>query len=170
MNAVENENIVLANWFLAQEKINVDLQDIVGNTALMIAAQNNNIQMLKNLIEVGVNINMQNVDGFTALMIAAQRNSLEVIKELLAAKANTTVWNKLNQTALQVARSHGKKQAVDLIRSHTEFTYRFKRPVLNNWKFFTGLAVMGSLGVIGYGVFKLSPFYGTYLPKDAQTE
>jgi len=60
----------------------INVQNIYGNTVLMGAVDNNNIDMIQLLLARGANVNVKNNDGRTALIFARHNNNQAVIKLL----------------------------------------------------------------------------------------
>ena len=65
-------------------RLDLDVKDVVGNTALMYAATSKRFaSTFKYLIEKGVDLNQQNKQGQTALMIALQCGNFKAVSDLL---------------------------------------------------------------------------------------
>lgn len=62
---------------------NIDASDIHGNTALMMAAKNNNLEIVTLLVEYGANINYTSRDGYCAIDYAFAFGSKECYAALL---------------------------------------------------------------------------------------
>lgn len=73
------------------------------NTALHLAAKNNQTSVVKYLIKAGVNINAYNEDGNTALHFAAEAGSQTAVARLVDAGADVLAKNNLGQTAVDRA-------------------------------------------------------------------
>lgn len=72
-----------------------------GQTALMIAAKNNLVEIVEVLIKAGAQIDLQDkYDRETALGFAASSGALEAARLLVAAKANLNLRNKYDMTPL----------------------------------------------------------------------
>lgn len=70
---------------LLQKQVAVNTRDSESQTALMVAASENNVQMVKILLQhPDINVNAINNQGYTALMLAVQNNHIAVIKLLLS--------------------------------------------------------------------------------------
>ncbi|MGA2093145.1 MAG: ankyrin repeat domain-containing protein [Sedimentisphaerales bacterium] len=63
--------------------IEVNTRDRRGETALTMAVQNGNIEIVRLLLEKGADANVKNTDGITALIIAAGEGHTEIVKLLL---------------------------------------------------------------------------------------
>ena len=103
---------------LLKRGANVDLQTILGYTALMDAAFSGNISILLVLLQHSANPDLQDVQGYTALMQAAGKGYEVNVTALLRAKANTELRTEKGKTALQWAESQGQTATAELIRQH----------------------------------------------------
>lgn len=74
---------------LIQDRVNVNVQDHLGYTPVMIAAFYNDIEMLRNLVAKGADLNIQNIYGHTALALATYFGRLEIVEFLLQQKSIT---------------------------------------------------------------------------------
>ncbi|NIJ21275.1 ankyrin repeat protein [Sphingomonas naasensis] len=73
---------------LQADDINPNLQDGRGNTALMIAVEQNWSEGVGILIKYRANVNLANAGGETPLIRAVQMHNPDVIRQLLDAKAD----------------------------------------------------------------------------------
>lgn len=95
--------------------MDVNVKGQKGETALMLAAVNDNGETVKFLIEKGADINAKNDDGYTALMIASFKGDIESAKLLIAKGADMNVRNNNGETALMLAALNEKIEAVKLL-------------------------------------------------------
>lgn len=130
---------------LLKRGMDVNTTDSTGNTLLIIAARNGNLELLDFLVRNRANLLKKNKYGDSALMAAAFRGHTTVVERLLDAKAATAGdgWTALHyaayagydeiirllvkhdtaldalapngQTALMLAASNGKLEAVKLL-------------------------------------------------------
>lgn len=99
-----------------KKEISVAENDI--QTQLIIAAYNNDVQTLKNLIYRGADINLTNIDGLTPLMLACANNSKEVFYYLLengAVVSKKYLYYGSYKTALDFAVIYGNKEFIDIM-------------------------------------------------------
>lgn len=73
---------------LQADDINPNLQDGRGNTALMIAVEQNWGEGVGILIKYRANVNLANAGGETPLIRAVQMHNAEIVRQLLDAKAD----------------------------------------------------------------------------------
>lgn len=92
-----------------QELINKT--DDHGLTALIVAAQHSNNDMINALVRHGAHINWQTPQLQTALMIAAQKGNLDMVKYLVKNGADVHRVDKQGKTAIAYA-YEGKKESV----------------------------------------------------------
>ena len=103
---------------LLQHSANPDLQEVAGDTALMLAAYNGHEACVKALLRAKANPDLLDKYGHTALMWAAHRGNEACVKALLRAKANTELLDNNGHTALQHAEAKGHTAIAKLIRQH----------------------------------------------------
>ena len=97
----------------------VDILDECGNTALMNAANNNRIDVVRYLLANGANVNKQNrYSGRTALHDASLSNKTDVISVLLQHGASRDIKNNKGDTPIDYARRNKYKEAVDLLAQY----------------------------------------------------
>jgi ankyrin repeat protein len=88
---------------LLRRGMDVNTTDTEGMSLLMIAAENNNLELLRFLLDNRVNAQRRNRHGDTALMIAALRGHIEVVRLMLDRKVdpNHPGWNALHYAAFE---------------------------------------------------------------------
>lgn len=84
---------------------------------LIQACANDDIELIKLLLDKDANVNFINQNGYTALMVGPcmWTGSIEVAKLLLDKGADTNIINKDGKTAFMLARSHGAIGVVQLL-------------------------------------------------------
>jgi uncharacterized protein len=97
------------------DRIDADVVDSAGRTALDYAASFNNTTMAKVLIDHGANVDYRDPLGYTPLHWAAERSNLDVMKVLIDSKATVDALNRQGVTPLMVAAGHTQPQAVRLL-------------------------------------------------------
>ncbi|WP_239649374.1 ankyrin repeat domain-containing protein, partial [Brachyspira hyodysenteriae] len=90
---------------------NVNYKTYDNKTALIEAADYNNINAVKVLIKNNADVNVQNKYGMTALMWACHSGNLEMTKMLLDAGADKSI-KRGNYDALYYAREYGKNEEI----------------------------------------------------------
>lgn len=100
---------------LLKRGMDVNTTDSTGNTLLIIAARNGNLELLDFLLRNRANILKKNKYGDSALMAAAFRGHAAVVERLLDAKAATAGdgW-----TALHYAAYAGYEEIIRLLVKH----------------------------------------------------
>ncbi len=95
---------------------NINRQTLSGNTALMIAAQNSDLEMSRWLLGQKADVELRNQRGNTAVMEAVNSKSADIVKDLLAANANVSRKNKLGFSAIDLA-AQVSPEMLDLVKS-----------------------------------------------------
>ena len=101
--------------FLIDAHMNVDTQDLLGNTLLIYAAKNNNLPAARLLLFAHASVDMQNGFGDTALMYAVSNNNVELVKRLLAARANPSIKNRDEENTLIWAIMHSHNNLIEIL-------------------------------------------------------
>ena len=145
--AVKAQNSSTVSALLKLSGIDLNWRDNHGNTPLICAAFDNNVELVsmlvaagadlnlhanlgnsalfntksflisRTLIENGARVNARNKDRSTALMKAAAAGELEIAKLLLRHGSFLDTKNAHGCTALMIAAGHGKKELVKLLLS-----------------------------------------------------
>nr|XP_020446550.1 kinase D-interacting substrate of 220 kDa isoform X1 [Monopterus albus] len=84
---VEEENLAAIKTHLDKFR-DVDSRSDNGQTPLMVAAEQGNLDIVQELIRRGANVNLDDIDCWTALISAAKEGHIEVVRELLENNAN----------------------------------------------------------------------------------
>jgi uncharacterized protein len=151
--ALESESPKAAMVLAKHPKTNLNAQNNAGETALMLAAITNQLQLAKVLIEQGADVNKpgwtplhyaaskghremmrllldndayidsESANGTTPLMMAAFSTSPLAVKLLLEEGADPTLANSANATALDIAASKDHQQSAFYIRAFIESWY-----------------------------------------------
>jgi len=91
MSAIRYDEIDLVEWIVRQTKEcdDIDIENIYGDTALIIAGKLGKLDMMQLLIQHGADINKETSSGKTALIeaVKSQTERIEVIEELIKAGA-----------------------------------------------------------------------------------
>lgn len=83
--------------------------DEEGNTQLIIACRDGNIDLAKELIKEHSQLDSCNKQGKTALMVACQRGHNKLVKLLLSKNANLDIQDREGKTAYQLAKAEALK-------------------------------------------------------------
>ena len=96
--------------------IDVNLKDIVGRSALHIAAEKGNTDVAMFLIENGANVNVADANGNTPLVFIINKTGhLKITERLLEKGARINAQNYTGETALMYAAWHGHSVIVQLL-------------------------------------------------------
>lgn len=80
VNLSNRQNRIKSQYLLVNAGANLDLQNIEGNTALMLALKAKDITFAKKLIQSGANPHIRNIFGESALDLTQNNDILELIK------------------------------------------------------------------------------------------
>jgi ankyrin repeat protein len=123
-----SRDIKIARFMLQENgysnKINFFGED--EETALMIACDNYNLEMVEFLLNSGADPNIQNSSGVTALMIICEfreKRSPQIIKLLLDFGADITLTNDEGKTAMTIAVEKNYDEAINLLEEQRTKLY-----------------------------------------------
>jgi uncharacterized protein len=141
--AAREKSDKVANALMADPKTDVEKLDAAGENAMMLAALNGDIDLVKALIDKGAEVNKKgwaplhyaasnghddivkllldnsayidagSPNGTTPLMMAARGNHISTVKALLDAGADSRVKNQLGLTALDFAKRYHAKDVTE---------------------------------------------------------
>ncbi|XP_071353790.1 kinase D-interacting substrate of 220 kDa B isoform X2 [Trachinotus anak] len=111
---VEDENLAAIKAHLDKFR-DVDSRSDNGQTPLMVAAEQGNLEIVQELIRRGANVNLDDVDCWTALISAAKEGHIEVVRELLENNANLEHRDMGGWTALMWAAYKGRTDVAQLL-------------------------------------------------------
>ncbi len=99
----ETERQVPIAQYLYDKGLAIDNQNNAGETPLMRAASDNNIELMRFFVEHGADVDMFNKDGMTALMYAIKSVNPEAVTYLLQQNVDVNFENNNGETALTIA-------------------------------------------------------------------
>lgn len=99
-NAIRKRNYYLVNSLINKKTIDIDITLGYNVTGIMIACENNDIQMAKLLLLNDANPNTKKNNGCTSLHIACKNNNIELVKLLLGHGANKNLINNRYEKAI----------------------------------------------------------------------
>lgn len=103
---------------LLQRKIDVNLPEPDGTTALHWAVHHNDATLVDLLIRAGANVKATNRYGVTPLALACVNGSAGIIEKLLANGADSNAASPEGETALMTAARAGSIEAVKMLLAH----------------------------------------------------
>ena len=93
--AIKRNNTDIINLLLTSPILNLSYQnEFTGNTYIHLAVIQQNIKLIKTLIDKGIFIDIQNNDGNTALHLAYYINNIDIIKLLIENDTDFSIKNK----------------------------------------------------------------------------
>lgn len=121
--ATLQQNVEMVN-FLLENNADPNLQNSLGDTALIYAGKKGNMDIIKLLLEHGADSNITNNNGKNSLFGAAGFGHIKVVKLLLDKGANAKAKTKENYTTLMSAELHPKIIAL-LIKHNPDINAKF---------------------------------------------
>lgn len=103
MYAAAKNSVYSTKLLLSQNEIKLEEKDIVGKTALILAAYYESCEVLKLLIDAGADLNAVDYNGLSALDYAVMRSNHNSIRILIANGANINYSDKTGKTPLIIA-------------------------------------------------------------------
>lgn len=92
----------------------VNAPECAGNTPLLVATSNANLEMIRMLIQHGSDVNAKGSDGRTPLEQAAADGRIDVVQMLLEAGADISAKDNEGWTPLERAAANGKQEVCQL--------------------------------------------------------
>ena len=106
---------IIDNCFAAEPELTIPV--IWGPNALITAAQKQDWEVVRKLIDAGASVQSTDERGVTPLMVAAQQGNLEMMRSLLERQARVDFMDFEGRTALHYAMAAGKRDAVEVLLS-----------------------------------------------------
>jgi uncharacterized protein len=113
--AIESGDRVTAMRLTGAKGANVNATGADGSTAIMYAAANNDLELVRALIKAGANVKLKNQLGTSAITEAAIIGSAPIIDALLKAGADANFRTTDGETPLMAAARSGKVDAVKVL-------------------------------------------------------
>ncbi len=110
-------------------KIDLDAFTSYDYTAIQCAAEEENIDVIKLLVELGANIDKQNGDDYTAVIIAVEKSKYKSLKVLLELGANPNIGDKYGTPLLEAVR----KKDIQMIKLLRKFNADFNIPAIQKY-------------------------------------
>ncbi|MEK4198634.1 ankyrin repeat domain-containing protein [Cytobacillus sp. FSL K6-0265] len=99
---------------------NINAQDEDGNTAVMAATQQNQVEIVKVLIVHGADINIRNKRLDNVLLYAGAEGLLQIVQLAIQAGADTTITNRYGGIAIIPACERGHIEVVKELLTHSD--------------------------------------------------
>jgi uncharacterized protein len=115
IDAAESGNHALAMRLVTAKGSNVNATAPDGSTALMHAAANDDLELVRALIKAGANVKLKNQFGTSALTEASILGSAPIIDALLKAGADANFRTTEGETPLMAAARSGRVEAATLL-------------------------------------------------------
>jgi ankyrin repeat protein len=103
LNNLKFNDVNKIHFFNSIDKRYLNIQNIFGNTIAHMALNENLLDIVDKLIDIGINVNVKNNDGITLLQKAMERNLPELCIKLIEKGADVNVKDDDGITLLQIA-------------------------------------------------------------------
>eukprot|EP01050_Picozoa_sp_SAG11_P006636 SAG11_NODE_522_length_8776_cov_6.087242_9_plen_454_part_00 len=103
---------------IRQGRVDVNQPDVVGDTALMLAAESGRATLVTLLLAHKADCHARSSDGMTSLMLAAQRSHADVVEILLLAGSLVDAISNDGCTALMLAAPNPDTACVQMLLAH----------------------------------------------------
>ena len=104
---------------LVMEDVDINAQDSIGRTAVMIATYNEDVETVKVLLDAGADVNIQDDMKNSPFLYAGAEGYLEILRLTIDAGANPAITNRYGGTALIPASEHGYVEVVEELLTRT---------------------------------------------------
>ena len=94
------------------------IDDFCGKTALHVAIQYGDVNIVGFLLSQGANINKQDEEGQTPLFIAARKKREDMVILLLKQGADPAISDKRGATPLDIAKSGYASEVIEVIETY----------------------------------------------------
>ncbi|XP_064595895.1 ankyrin-3-like [Liolophura sinensis] len=103
---------------LVKKVVSLTTEDQEGETAVHWAVRKNNVDIVRQIVDLGGDINIQNKDGKTPLLLALRASNLDLVRLLVERGAGVNVQNEEAETALFWALRADDMDLVRLLIKH----------------------------------------------------
>ena len=96
----------------------IEARNIIGWTPLIVAAENDNMNLVNFFLNKGADVNAESRSGWTTLLSAVSLYNLKMTRLLLDKGANPNVVNIYGTTPLSIAINHRYRNIVKLLKKY----------------------------------------------------
>ena len=100
---------------LVDARININVQDTRGRTALLVAVEGHNLEIARVLLGAGADVNLQDDKMDSPFLLAGAEGTVDIMKLILQAKPDFSLYNRFGGTALIPAAERGHVDMVKLL-------------------------------------------------------
>ncbi|XP_026530877.1 M-phase phosphoprotein 8 isoform X1 [Notechis scutatus] len=104
-----------------------------GTTALIHAAEKNNLTTAALLLEAGAHVNVQQKNGETALMKACKRGNYDIVRLMIENGADCNISSKHQSNAVHFAKQCNNLSVSELLRSHLAMLTRVAEETIREY-------------------------------------
>lgn len=114
----ENDSNIYFIKLLLDAKININIPNYCGQTAMWTAVINNNIDIVKMFVEAGINVNHVDDEGRAVIWTAVEQNNINIVKMLVMAGTNLNITDNNDLNIIDYAL---KLQYIDIMKYLIDF-------------------------------------------------
>lgn len=115
MTVIRGDKEIVGQLLSLDVYADVNCADDDGNTPLLVASEQSNVEIVKALIESGAQVNRQNKDGMTPLMACAKHGDKTIAELLMSAGASIHVKDKNGDKAGDYAKAGGHDEMISFL-------------------------------------------------------
>jgi uncharacterized protein len=93
VQTIETRDMQKFYKLLGNDKVMANAKNKIGDSVLILAIKDNNIEAAKRLVEVGADVNIRDSEGITPLMYACMIGNSELVKQLVSKNADLAAQN-----------------------------------------------------------------------------
>jgi ankyrin repeat protein len=106
------------------QRTNYALEYYEGETSLIIATKNNNVEIVKLLLRFKCSINNMNCNGETSMHIACKEDNVDVVKELILYGADNSIVDKYGEFSLNYLTDDSRSEIEEFYDKNSWFSRR----------------------------------------------
>jgi len=167
VQSVENRDMQNFYKLLGNDKVLANTKNKIGDSVLILALKDNNIEAAKRLVEVGADVNVRDSEGITPLMYACMIGNSELVKQLVSKNADLTAKSNNGDTVVMYAGLSNNngiirfiQEKVSYLRIHQGEKELFKRG--GNISFMKNFCSYVKLAGIEQGVYDYKYYESAY--------
>lgn len=119
--ALKTDNIERAKLLLGYKDIDVNMENMSGETPLIIAINRESFDMVRLLYTSRVRLNLKGNAGQTPLFAATRKDNVEIVKLLIEKGVPLAHKNNVGKTALEINISDEVRKNIDLLKAMASF-------------------------------------------------
>jgi len=118
-SVASTSNLSVVRFLVEEVKLDIEATTSIGDTALMVAAAEKQLEVVQYLVESKANLEATNSSGCTPVIIAAYWDCCDVVRFLTECRANASATSRLNENALHYAAAENRLNTVRYLINET---------------------------------------------------